>query len=104
MFLETDRETHRTRLLRRAERPEKRWKLTESDIESYRHREAYEQAYANLLKCCQTSSWHRIDANQKKQGRLDALDCSLQALEVDLKPRTFALNRGVSERLHELSK
>ena len=104
LFLETDRETHRTRLLRRAERPEKRWKLTESDIESYRHREAYEQAFANLLRRCQTPHWHRINANEKKQGRLDALDCILQALEVDLKPRTFALNPGVSERLHELSK
>jgi len=74
LFLETDRETHRTRLLRRAECPGKRWKLTETDIESYRHREAYEQAFANLLKRCQTPPWHRINANEKKQGRLDALD------------------------------
>jgi hypothetical protein len=56
------------------------------------------------VKRCQTPPWHRINANEKKQGRLDALDCILQALEVDLKPRTFALNPGVSERLHELSK
>ena len=104
LFLETDRETRRTRLLRRAERPEKRWKLTESDIESYRHRESYEQAFANLLKRCQTPPWHRINANQKKQGRLNALDYILQALNVELKPRTFALNSRVSERLHELSK
>jgi len=104
LFVETDRETHWTRLLRRAERPEKRWKLTKSDIESYRHREFYEQALANLLIRCQTPPWHRVNANQKKQGRLDGLDYTLQALDVDLKPRTFALNPRVTERLHELFK
>ena len=64
--LETGREIHRTRLLLRAEYPEKRWKLAEGDIESYWHREAHEQTVTDLLQRFQTPPWHRIDVNQKE--------------------------------------
>ena len=102
--LATDRETHRSRLLRRAEHPEKRWKLTVSDIESFAHRGEYEIAFDAMCSRCNVSPWHRIDTNHKKQGRLAALSEVLNSLEIELKPRTFAYNPGVSERLDELSK
>lgn len=104
LCLETDRETHRSRLLRRAQHPEKRWKLTVSDIESFAHRGEYEVAFDAMCSRCNVSPWHRIDANHKKQGRLSALSAVLDSLEIELKPRTFAYNPGVSERLDELSK
>ena len=102
--LATDRETHRSRLLRRAENPEKRWKLTVSDIESFAHRGECEVAFDAMCSRCNVSPWHRIDTNHKKQGRLAALSAVLNSLEIELKPRTFAYNPGVSERLDELSK
>jgi polyphosphate kinase 2 (PPK2 family) len=104
LCLETDRETHRKRLLRRAEHPEKRWKLTESDIQSFKHRHDYENAIDVMCDRCQVAPWHRINMNHKKEGRLLALNTILDALEVHIQPRTFSMNAGVAERLHELSK
>lgn len=104
LCLETTRETHRARLLRRAEHPEKRWKLTVSDIESFNHRASYEVAFDAMCSRCNLSPWHRIDTNHKKQGRISALRAVLDSLEIEIKPRTFAYNSGVIERLDELSK
>ena len=104
LCLETDAETHRTRLLRRAAEPQKRWKLTVSDIESFAHRADYELAFDAMVSRCAVSPWHRIDTNRKKPGRLAALRAVSDSLEANLTPRTFAYNPGVIERLGELSK
>ena len=104
LCLETDAETHRARLLRRATETQKRWKLTVSDIESFAHRADYELAFDAMASRCAVSPWQRIDTNRKKPGRLAALRAVSDSLEANLTPRTFAYNSGVVERLGELSK
>ena len=104
LCLETIVETHRARLLRRAGKPQKRWNLTVSDIESFTHRADYELTFNAMVSRCAVSPWHRIDANRKKQGRLAVLRAVSDSLESNLTPRTFAYNSGVVERLGELSK
>ena len=104
LCLETDAETHRARLLRRAAEPQKRWKLTVSDIERFAHRADYELAFDAMASRCAVSPWHRIDTKRKKPGRLAALRAVSDSLEANLTPRTFAYNSGVVERLGMLWK
>ncbi len=66
LCLETDAETHRARSSRRAAEPQKRSKLTVSDIESFAHRVDYELAFDAMVSRCAVSPWHRIDTNRKK--------------------------------------
>ncbi len=90
LCLETNAETHRTQLLRRAAEPEKRWKLKGSDIESFAHRADYEFAFDAVVSRCAVSRWHRINVSRKRRGHLAALPAAIDFLEANLTPRTFA--------------
>jgi hypothetical protein len=103
LFLNISKDTQRKRLHRRAERPDKRWKLTVADLDSHALWDAYDQAVHRMIDCCAVAPWVMIDANDKKAGRVAALQAVLSVIQAHEKPRTFALNPGVAERLSELA-
>ena len=102
IFLRISEDTQRQRLKRRADHPEKRWKLTVSDLDSLKHRPGYDVAVQRMLSLPTETPWQVIDTDDKKAGRIAALDVISEALECDLKPRAFTFNPGVEARLDEL--
>ncbi len=75
LFLDITPETQLQRFESRLENPEKRWKLTDDDIRN-RHRWGdYEAAYDDMLEKTSIphAKWNKIDANDKRRARIDAL-------------------------------
>ena len=75
LFLDIDSATQLERFVARYENPAKRWKLTAEDIRNRGRWGAYESAYADMFARCSTriAPWHRIDANDKRRARIEAL-------------------------------
>lgn len=103
LFLDISQETQKARLKRRADRPDKHWKLTVADLDSLQHWDGYAGAVQRMTQACDVIPWQRIDSNDKKRGRVAALSAVLEMLHAHIVPRTFTLNPGVAERLSELS-
>lgn len=102
LFLDISKDTQKARLKRRAERPDKRWKLTVADLDSLKHWDDYAVASRRMIDACSVVPWSHIDTNNKESGRTSALATVLDALQSHVKPRTFRFNPGVEERLSEL--
>lgn len=75
LFLDITPETQLKRFQSRLNHPSKRWKLTEEDIRNRGKWDAYGEAYSDMIKktSAQHAKWQRIDANEKRRSRLDAL-------------------------------
>ncbi len=102
VFMHIDQATQRQRLRRRADVPEKRWKLTESDLDALALHDAYEQAVADMIQVCDHPRWHVVDCNDKRSGRLAVLKAIHGMLVEKASERTFSFNPGVEARLSEL--
>ncbi len=86
LFLDITPDTQLQRFKARLEVPEKRWKLTGEDIRN-RHRWGdYEDAYEDMIDKTsrQYSKWKRIDANDKRAARIDALKTIHRGLSRDV--------------------
>ncbi|MEW2619449.1 PPK2 family polyphosphate kinase [Streptomyces sp. NPDC048106] len=64
-FLHLSYEEQRRRLLRRLDRPDKRWKFAPSDIDERALWPAYQEAYELALERCATPPWYLIPADHK---------------------------------------
>ncbi|MFH8337710.1 PPK2 family polyphosphate kinase [Streptomyces sp. AM6-12] len=64
-FLHLSYEEQRRRLLRRLDRPDKRWKFAPSDIGERALWPAYQEAYELALAHCATPPWYVIPADRK---------------------------------------
>lgn len=67
VFLHIGFEEQRARLLRRLDRPDKRWKFDPGDIGERRLWPAYQEAYERVLERCSTPAapWYVVPANRK---------------------------------------
>jgi polyphosphate kinase 2 len=74
-FLNVSRDEQTRRLESRIDDPRKVWKLSPTDLKSYRRRYAYLQARDTML--VETGSgwapWHIVDNDDKKRGRLNII-------------------------------
>lgn len=86
LFLDISPETQLKRFRSRLENPFKRWKLTGEDIRNRARWDEYEQAYTDMIEKTSTrqARWTRIDANEKRQARLEALNAIHRGLSRDL--------------------
>jgi PPK2 family polyphosphate:nucleotide phosphotransferase len=66
-FLHVSRAEQRVRFLARADRPEKNWKFSASDVQEREHYAEYQQAYEQVLRHTSTAQapWYVIPADQK---------------------------------------
>ncbi|OIK27551.1 PPK2 family polyphosphate kinase [Streptomyces malaysiense] len=64
-FLHLSYEEQRRRLLRRLDRPDKRWKFAPSDIDERALWPAYQEAYELALEHCATPPWYVVPADHK---------------------------------------
>ena len=70
-----DKETQRNRLLTRLESPEKHWKITDADLNSFPFHHQYRQAYEYMLKqCSQPVPWQLVAANDKYHARVAGME------------------------------
>ncbi|MDP9092573.1 MAG: polyphosphate kinase 2 family protein [Actinomycetota bacterium] len=67
-FLHVSYDTQRKRLLRRLDRPEKRWKFNEADVAERAHWADYAAAYQVMLERCNTerAPWFVVPSDSKK--------------------------------------
>lgn len=70
-WLNTSREEQRRRLLKRLDKPRKRWKFDPSDVKSWQAREAYLSLVNETLAATHTlhAPWHLIPNDHKGQAR-----------------------------------
>lgn len=82
LFLDIDSATQLQRFTARYENPDKRWKLTAEDIRNRGRWDDYARAYADMFSHCSTAAapWRHIDANDKRQARVDAMRAIVNAL------------------------
>lgn len=91
----------RSRFLDRLHRPEKRWKLTMSDLENHQLWDEYQRAFADTLDKTSTdyAPWTVVPANDKKYSRVLTLRTVCEALDphVDL-DNVFVMDPEVEAR------
>ena len=90
ILMEISLETQYQRFLDRYRNPAKRWKLTEEDLRNRAKYGEYVEAYEEMVRRTDrpNARWHRIDANNKAQARVEALKIIIDTLGegVDLTP------------------
>lgn len=101
-FMDISHKTQALRLKRRAERPDKRWKLTASDLDAHARYAEYRVAIEDMMGRCQAVPWVRVDANDKARAREEVMQSLVSTLGQVVRPRTFSFNPGVEARLGEL--
>jgi len=74
-FLNVSLEEQTRRLESRIDDPRKVWKLSPTDLKSYKHRYAYLQARDDMFAATNTewAPWHIVDNDNKKRGRLNII-------------------------------
>ncbi len=82
-FLHISREEQRIRLQERIDNPRKHWKFREGDLEDRNHWDSYQEAYAGMLKHCNTTvaPWHIVPADHKWFRDLVILRAIVKRLE-----------------------
>jgi polyphosphate kinase 2 (PPK2 family) len=90
LFLHVSLAEQKRRLQARLDEPLKRWKLSAEDFRNLELRDAYSEAIDDMLAHTSTerAPWHVIAAEDKRFGRIAALEAIAEALEagVDLTP------------------
>ena len=74
-FLNVSRDEQTRRLESRIDDPRKIWKLSPTDLKSYRRRYDYLRARDAMLVATSSAwaPWHIVDNNNKKRGRLNII-------------------------------
>jgi polyphosphate kinase 2 (PPK2 family) len=82
ILLNLSAEEQRTRIIRRLETPEKRFKVTLDDFRNIAKREKYLDAFDDLLERTDTDAapWHVITTDSKKRCRVDGLELVVEIL------------------------
>lgn len=87
ILLYIDKQEQRQRLLNRLRNPEKAWKLTSADLDSYVLHDRYETAYNDMLAATHDPvPWHCIAANHKRFARIAVLETIRDHLQGKVKP------------------
>jgi PPK2 family polyphosphate:nucleotide phosphotransferase len=99
-FLHLSKEEQRKRFLDRINRPEKNWKLSQSDLDERKFWSQYTQAYEDCLSATSTRNarWHVIPADDKYNARLIVSRIVIEAMQ-SLK---MSYPKMTSERRSEL--
>jgi polyphosphate kinase 2 (PPK2 family) len=106
LWLDISADTQRQRLLERAADPAKHWKLSVEDFRNRQHWDAYQSAIDDMRQATSTAHapWHWIDANDKAQARLDAMDIIINKLSAVLgPPRATPLSDNIQHAITELA-
>jgi PPK2 family polyphosphate:nucleotide phosphotransferase len=88
LFLNISKEQQRARLLRRIDRPDRNWKLSEADVRERGFWERYEQAISEMLSHTSTdwAPWWVIPADRKWLARIATAGVLASTL-IDIDPR-----------------
>lgn len=88
VFLHISYERQRKRLLRRLDRPDKRWKFNPADVDERELWPRYQQAFQAMLERCDTDDapWFVVPADSKKYRNWAVAQLLLETL-LDLDPR-----------------
>lgn len=82
ILLNISAEEQRTRIIRRLETPEKRFKVTADDFRNIARRDKYLEAFDDMLERTDTDAapWHVISTDSKKRCRVDGLELVVDIL------------------------
>ncbi len=87
IWLHTSSEEQLRRFERRAQKPLKRWKLTDEDWRNRDRREEYEEAIEEMFEKTSTdvAPWHVISGESKKYARVEVIRTVNEAIEAGLR-------------------
>ena len=90
IWLDISKRTQLGRLKQRFENPSKRWKLSDEDIRNRLRWDDYDAPIADMMTETDVAGrpWHRIDGNNKRRARLQAMEIIVDTLSdgLDLSP------------------
>lgn len=88
LFFHISKDEQRDRFIDRLDRPEKRWKLTLSDLANHELWDDYRAAFVDMLDMTSMdyAPWTVVPANDKKYARIMALRTVSEALEAHINP------------------
>ncbi|WP_256889714.1 PPK2 family polyphosphate kinase [Acidomonas methanolica] len=109
IFLHISFDEQRRRILRRLDRPEKRWKFDESDLVERQFWPRYQVAYEEAIRATATDDtpWLVVPSDHKWLSRLvtmEALIACLESLNPEPPPATSDLVRKIAEFRRALEK
>jgi polyphosphate kinase 2 len=81
-FFDVSQQEQERRFLKRIEDPQRQWKLSPMDIESYRRWWDYTKAYDVMISTTDTelAPWYIVSADDKKRARLNCIAHMLQSI------------------------
>ena len=82
-WLQIDKDEQLKRFTARQETPEKQWKITDEDWRNREKWPQYEEAVNDMIRYTSTdfAPWHIIESQDKKYGRIQALEILISAIE-----------------------
>ncbi|QQS13130.1 MAG: polyphosphate kinase [Rhodospirillales bacterium] len=90
LLLHVSAKEQRKRIIERIESPEKRFKVTLDDFRNIRKRDAYLEAFDDMLESTDTDAapWAVVATDDKKRARVDGIETVVQQLSkgADLEP------------------
>lgn len=83
VWLNLSEDEHRRRLLKRLDKPRKRWKFDESDIDGWEKRKVYERYAEEAIMATHTDEapWHIVPGDRKSQARAIVAEILSQTLK-----------------------
>lgn len=105
LFYSISKEEQRKRFLDRLEKPEKRWKLTDADLDNHELWDDYQRAFVDMLDVTSTeyAPWTVVPANDKKYSRITTLETVREALRTQIEPDgTLVLDPEVEKRARKM--
>lgn len=103
LFLHISADEQLERFAARLKDPFKRWKLTMDDIRNRRNRAAYVEAVEDMLRLTDSRSapWCVVAAEDKRYGRIEAMETVVGVLTDRVPPAPTALAPGVAKAARE---
>lgn len=104
LFMHISADEQLRRFVDRARDPLKRWKLTMDDIRNRLNRPAYIEAVEDMLRLTDTqvAPWRVIAAEDKRHGRIEAIEAVVEALTDNVPPAPTTLPPDVAKAVHDI--
>jgi polyphosphate kinase 2 (PPK2 family) len=104
LLVHVSAEEQKKRMIRRLEKPHKRYKVGVEDFRNIAKRQQYLEAYQDMLDKTDTdhAPWHVIAADDKRHARLEGLRIIADALDRGVKITEQELDPEVERAAHKL--
>lgn len=103
-FMHLSQEQQKIRLIERIQKPDKRWKLTQADLDAYEQFDDYTDAWSDMLAYTNTPNapWLLIPADNKHAARVNVLTSLLAILAERVPKSSQRINPALAKSVKKL--